>query len=164
MLRIVIALGLLVSFAQDASAGLVTWEFAGHLTEVQDEDGSLGDLFTVGMPFSGSYTFDPETRDASPGALDFGRYDEAVKSISGLVGDVPFLQVPGLDGQIIILDNIGGDSYSLNSVVEFLQASIGFSLLLADSSGTVFGDDSLPLKPPDLTGIDSTLLRLELES
>ena len=47
-------------------AGFVTWEFAGEVTSVEDDLNLLGGQVSVGSPFSGIYTFDPDTPDIDP--------------------------------------------------------------------------------------------------
>ena len=48
-------------------AELVTWEFAGEVTEVYDPDDLLfGGMLPVGAPFSGTDTFDLSTSDSDP--------------------------------------------------------------------------------------------------
>lgn len=155
--------GLMVGIgASSARASLITWEFAGEITRVLDDDGSLGGMFTEGTLFSGQYTFESSTPDSWPHVLDRARYADAVTSVSGVVGEVPFFALPSLTGRIFVYDNFDGDSYSGYGAAEFLGAPVEFHLLLSDSTGSVFSDDSLPLSPPDLSLFDSTHFSLEL--
>lgn len=145
-----------------ADGGLITWEFAGQITEVRDIDGSLGGVFNIGTLFSGQYTFESTTPDSSP-SPDVGRYEGAVTSVFGIIGEVPFFDFPGLEGLIRVSDNFGGDSYSVIDATEFLGAPVEFSLFLNDSTGAIFSGDSLLFTPPALSALDSTFFLLELE-
>ncbi len=144
----------------------MTWEFTGQLTSVRDVDGSLEGVFSVGMPFSGQYTFESTTPDRSFIDPTFGSYRDAVTSISGILGEVPFFEIRGLTGTISVSNDVsvaGFDSYSVSGVTEFLGAPVRFSLSLGDSTAVVFSDDSLPLTPPDLRAFDSNFFALELQ-
>ncbi len=159
------AVGILC-FSITARAAPVTWEFTGQLTLVNDLDGSLEGVFSVGMPFSGQYTFESTTPDSSYIDPTFGRYEDAVTGISGILGEVPFFETPGLAGSISVFNDVsiaGFDGYGVSGVTEFLGARVRFTLSLGDTTGSVLLDDSLPLTPPDLSGFDSTLFILELE-
>ncbi len=159
------ALGILC-FSITARAAPVTWEFTGQLTSVRDLDGSLEGVFSVGMPLSGQYTFESTTPDSSYIDPTYGRYEDAVTSISGIVGEVPFFEIPGLTGSISVFNDVfiaGFDGYSVFGVTEFLGAPVSFTLTLGDTTGSVFFDDSLSLTPPDLSAFDSNFFGLELE-
>ena len=57
-----LACGLALGSAGRAGAEPITFEFAGTVDGVFDGLGALGGLVQVGTPFTGSYTFDSETR------------------------------------------------------------------------------------------------------
>ena len=153
----------LAAVASPTAGSPITWEFAGELTLVRDDDGSLGGVFGVGTLFSGMFTFESTTPDSSPVNLGFGNYEGALTSVSGRVGAVPFLERPGLAGSITVFDDFGGDGFSVSAATEFLGASVRFGLTLGDSTGSIFSDDSLPLTPPDLGSLDLTVFFLALE-
>ena len=106
----------LAFFPTAVTAFPVTWEFTGQLTSVRDLDGSLEGIFSVGMPFSGAYTFESTTPDSVPDNPGFARYGEAVLHISGEVGEIPFVG-PGNFGSAILVSDaspaVDFDSYAV---------------------------------------------------
>lgn len=80
----------LVTVMTPAKGALVTWQFAGEITSVVDRNNLLDGAITVGTPFSGSYTFESTTPDLDPKNTGNGRYDDAITSVSGIIGDLTF--------------------------------------------------------------------------
>ena len=161
----VAALGLLVS-PHPALGSLVTFEFAGEVTHVRDDDGLLGGAVTVGSPFSGVYTFESTTPDSDWDLPEAGTYDDAITFLSGEVGAISFggagstfVWVRKYSSVVFDLYLVGAD-VSLPGVTEILDFNIG----LKDSTGTAFADDSLPVSPPALVEFDSTWFIFEAES
>lgn len=152
--------------APAASAGLVTWEFGGVITAVDDPLGIATGLVDVGSPFSGSFTFDPTTPDTHPDLPRLGRFNNAIVDLDGVVGNLAFSGA-GTFNSIRVFDRIAWaetDSYNI-SVVDLMTPMLGetsdLSFILQDSTGEVFSDDSLPAIPPHF---DSTFFRLQTAS
>ncbi len=129
----------------------VTWDFAGEVTNVFDENDLLGGAVTVGTPFSGSFTFESTTPDADPRDPTFGSYPDAVVSALGQVGGFEFSgPIEGENFISVLEDLLGADSYGTMVGVELLGHPSVLRLILVDSSATMFSSDSLPPFPPDL--------------
>ena len=147
-----------------ASGYPVTWEFAGEITSVRDDDGLLGEAVPVGSPFSGSYTFESTTEPTSPGG---GFYDDALITASGTVGEVGFVGFVGFSNFLLVANvepGSGSDHYQVLTPVELLGEVAGFWLTLEDSTGTVFSSNALPVSPPRLEYFDPSEFRLSANS
>ena len=144
------ALGFVVS-AHPALGRLITFEFAGEVTYVQDDNALLPDGVGLGSSFSGSYTFESTTPDSSPDRPTSGLYEGAIVAVAGEVGHVVFAGPTGTHNSISVLNDFipgGFDHYAADAYVDFLSKTLKFSVTFRDESGTVFLDDSLPLFPP----------------
>lgn len=160
---LVAVLGLLVGWGGLAGvvhAALVTFNFEGNVTFVETD---VSSHFSTGEKLVGSYSFDSDTPDLSPGA-QFGTY--AVNQMSFTLGNNAY--TPSLTAgspQIRITSNSGvnpgtgtPDTYRVISVVND-GASAGALLpreFWFDISGLGKFDDSLPLSPPSLGDFLST--------
>lgn len=144
-----------------ASGSLVTWEFAGDLMEIHDPNGFLGELFSVGMPYSGQFEFESTTADSFPKTPGTGHYDHAITDGFALLGNLPF---DSLVGSITLLNdsfaNVG-DSFRLAGSIQFSDQFVGFFIDLSDSTGVALDDDTLPIVPPNLSYFDSTTFVIE---
>jgi len=135
-----------------ARAGFVTWEFAGEATSVQDDTNLLGGAVTVGSPFSGTFTFDPDATDSDPHPRR-GFYEESIIDFSGAIATVPFWGPVGNRNSIEVKNGFGSptlDSFSVRPDVRIVGVDLDVTIGLFDSSGIVFGSDALPVLPPDL--------------
>jgi len=149
------AIGLTV-LAGTVQAGPVTFEFAGEINFVRDDDNLLGGDVTVGTPFSGLYTFESTTPDADPDETRRGLYNDAITFVSGEVAGIAFAGPDGPRGLVEVLDfpNTSFDAFGVFADVAFLGASFDLSLDLLDRSGTVFQSDALPTIAPDVSLFD----------
>ena len=158
--RIIIGITFLLPFTTAVRAGPVTWEFAGEITFVRDDDNFLGGAVSVGTPFSGLFTFESTTPDSDPDEPRRGRYGDAITVISGQVGGLGFLNPAGAINFVEIKDGFSSpslDSLLASSKVEFLTEPLDFSIILLDNTGTVFPNDFLPLSPPELDSFNRAL-------
>lgn len=143
-----------------AGAAPVTFTFHGTITGVYDETGAVSPLVSVGTPFSGSFTFESTVTDFNPveglaqywsSGSGFG-YQFTAGGLSASVEDVL---------HIVVENDRPQDSYGVNDQQD-VQPNITIpnaslmrsSLFLSDSSGTVFGSESLPLEPPAASAFD----------
>lgn len=135
---------------------LITFEFAGEITSVQDDYGLLGGAVTIGTPFSGLYTFESTTPDMWPYSLETGVYP-ATMVVAGHVGEFQFSGITGT-ADLIVIGNGSPldppDSYLTSWSVDFAGQPAGAGIELVDNTGIAFSRDSLPLSPPRLSRFD----------
>jgi hypothetical protein len=172
-MRVILAatsLALAVSLLLPGSAvsASVTFQFQGTVTALYDDgvpygtpwlDGSL----QVGTPFSGAYTFDPDTPDANP-EPSRGRYPQTTPPAQFYVdvGNYRFFSLPSNpDLSVIVLNDDPLDTYFVGSASNDATGSFGFGLPLGQY--TAFGweletgrpgplsSDALPTSPPTLS-------------
>ena len=154
---------LIVGASQTANAVPITFEFTATVTGVNPS--GYGD-FQVGQAVTGSYTFDSLTSD-SDGSTSRGFYD-GPGILSFDVGGV-YAGSGGQFGRIeITITDSGSDGYGVTSRIPTAPTINGVALglaeiLLVDSTGTAFGNDSLPLGPPPLNNFDSALFQLTFQ-
>ena len=148
--------------AYPATGYPVTFEFAGEITHVWDDDGLLGGAVTVGSPFSGLYTFESTTPDSDPHEPRRGLYEGSLLAVSGSTGGLSYLGPQGFQNLIEVTDPF--DSYIVKTEVAFVDETLEFFLRLGDSTGTAFSSDFLPLSPPDLSDFDATRFAIFDES
>ncbi|NRF69699.1 PEP-CTERM sorting domain-containing protein [Aquincola sp. S2] len=140
------------AYAGVSIAAPVTFSFAGFLIAV---DAPLAGDFAVGHSFSGTITIDSNTPDSSPGNPNFGRYSSPNLALT--VGGHSFADPVGPGGVFGVLN---GFSDTLNILGDATGPTVagltpaGYSLFFADTSGTVFADDSFPIWL-DLNDFDS---------
>lgn len=167
MLGVIIGSLLTVGSVNRAGAYPVTWEFAGAITFVSDENDFLGGAVTVGSAFSGSYTFESTTPDGSPDDPTRGTYSDAITTLSGQVGTVSFFGAVGTVNRLTIFDDLSisdSDQYGISVDIELLGKTVVFRWILFDATASVFSDDSLPLSPPDLGSFYTRRLDIFSES
>lgn len=142
---------LTASAALHSAAGYpVTFEFTGEITRVNDDDDLLGGAVAVGDPFSGSFTFESTSPDSDPAEPRRGLYLDAITAVSGQVAGLPFLGPVGSTNFVEIQATSRLSLYRPRAQVELIGESLDFGLVLIDSDGTVFSDDSLFVSAPDL--------------
>ncbi len=149
--------------ASSATASLITWEFAGEITSVFDENDLFAGTVFVGSPFSGSFTFESTTPDSSPTNPSSGFYVDAITLVSGRVGGFSFLG-PTDSGASFHVSNDnpanGFDGFSVGAPVDLFGETSRMSLLFTDITGAIFDRDSLPNLPPALDLLDPARFRL----
>lgn len=142
-----------------ARAAMITFEFGGVVTSVQDPTGALDGGVEVADEFFGTFTFDSETPDSLPGDPTVGNYRFAnalmTLSIGSLVVDSASEQNHG----ITVENNWLGfsDSFSMGSwgfdsgglwVAELYLQATDWTMVALD-------DDTLPTSPDDLAGFSA---------
>ena len=147
---------------------LIHVDFSG---EVVATVGSFGDVFDVGDPVSGRYTFDSTTSDRNMDPV-IGAYGNALTAWTIHVGATVFtLNTGGVQKFIFVVDSPderisavgpGEDLYQifaeLNPVLDAPQVSTNWFFL--DTSGTAFGNDALPIILPDISLFDDNLVQI----
>lgn len=134
-----------------AMAAPQTFSFSGYIDYVSETlplDGSV----TAGVPFSGSYTFDPEgVSDSYPDIPGVGFYDFPDGWMGVSIGNYEITS-DGL-GILIWNDRTSGDLYQAGDTSGFFSVGIWWSmmrLVLQDTTRTALDSDALPLYPPDV--------------
>jgi|LNFM01.2.fsa_nt_gb hypothetical protein len=147
-----------------ATAAPVTFQFAGHLTEV-DPTITTATGFTVGHTFTGSYIFEstaPELPSQIPNPR-IGAYEYSVTNVTARIGTqiVVMPQQPGFS-TIVVLDNAYQSSFGNDFVDQYgmsarVNAAVAtpwhvesLSVILNEGSSFTFDNDSLPTHPPSL--------------
>jgi hypothetical protein len=149
-----------------ACGDVVTWEFEGVLTSVNDYTGFLGPSVYVGAPFSGQFIFDASVQDSNPGNPHTGTYPQALLSISGDVGAVPFAGGSGPISYISVLDDQAitlHDFLGVDGLVMIDGQVIEAYLSLRDFDGAMLTSDALPLDPPDVGLMETRVFGLASE-
>ncbi|MGB2985015.1 MAG: PEP-CTERM sorting domain-containing protein [Phycisphaerae bacterium] len=155
--RMILGMIVLMALVGTARASPVTFEFAGEITSVLDDEDFLGGAVTVGSPFSGSFTFESTTPDSYPGSPWSAAYPDAITAISGQIGGIPFLGPVHFENIIGVLNDApasGTDHYEVHGGVGFVSETLMFSLVLFDDTGRGLSNDLLPLSPPDIRLFD----------
>ncbi|UCC31348.1 MAG: PEP-CTERM sorting domain-containing protein [Phycisphaerales bacterium] len=149
---VALVISILALRANPVSAELVTFEFAGEVTHVWDDDGLLGGAVTGGSPFSGLYTFESTTPDSDPDEPRHGLYNDAIMLVSGDVAGISFAGPAGTLNAIEVLDfpDTSFDKYRVFAEITLLDIGLDLSLSAHDASGTAIQSESLPITPPDL--------------
>jgi hypothetical protein len=143
-------------------AAMITFQFGGVVTSVDDRNGALGGTVNVGDPFSGTYTFDSDTPDSRPGDPEIAEYRGSNWSMATTIGGLA-LSASGEVNRIFIVDKDTGDSFSLGA---FLFDSNGFRVFefgvdMIDLTGSALTGDQLPLTPPDISAFQTRSLWLD---
>ena len=148
--------GLAMGLAGPAEGALITFEFGGQVTSITDASNFLQGRIVVGQAYSARYTFDSQAPDIVPYDLRVGEYYCVDSSFQMIFGSQA-VTVPRT--AIGVADNTFGDSYGLSAigVVPGAFPITELDLSLEERTGTVFVDDSLPLRPPDLTRFTTRL-------
>jgi hypothetical protein len=143
-------------------AAMITFQFGGVITSVSDAGGALGGDVNVGDPFSGTYTFDPDTPDGEPADPSRGLYEPLGALMTLSAGSVTVVSGPSALHAIVVEDNwlglrdlflMGGYSFESGSL------SVGeMEIRLSDPTQTAFDSDGLPLTPPVLTSFTTRTL------
>jgi hypothetical protein len=155
-----LALGLALSLTPlDASAGLVTFSYAGTINQVGalDPASPFPDPVDFGTPFTGTYTFDDSAPNTAPDPTTSGSYASPLGTLTLNLAGLSFT----FTGISIGLNHIPGvfDFYSVvfaENPTDDNPTGIQLSLSLQDFSGTALGSTALPLLPPSLSLFDTS--------
>jgi hypothetical protein len=169
-LSLMVVLGSLFVGTTQSQGAITTFDFTADIS------GAGFDLIGAGFSSNtlmGSYTFDDATADAD-GSAGTGSYLGALTSLS--FADIGANNTgTATNGDITVIDGVT-DSYGVfadtgDGLVGTTNAAgyslDSFSQILADNSGTGFGDDSLPSTPPslgDFPDIQSITLGLRFDA
>ena len=160
VLSLMLAIGL--SSGNFAVADPITFNFTGDVTLVFPE---LSGTFNTTQSLSGFFTFESTLTD-DIGLPILGRYFSLTYGEFTIGGYTATMG--GAESNILIQDfAIPEGAQDLYRAESFLLGPSvnGFDpfkgeVVLIDNSGTVFGDDSLPLTPPDLSSFDVRIWQL----
>lgn len=157
----------LISFAAESS--MISYDFAGHLTSVIDNQNWIPGMFHAGDRFAGSVTYTtdvtPESLfDADPTVNIYSAVMAATMTVNGYTWNSTSKYQTVFPGYLQVWDNrnVGGptDLLGFNSPIDYtppvqVPASgelIGsFTLLLADYTHSLFQSDALPVAPLTLS-------------
>lgn len=145
-----------------AYAAPVTYYFGGTLNSVFSE---LAPHFSVGSPFSGSFTFDSNSPDSDPDPLR-GVYSPG-PAFSANINGISFSATGSTAGSVQV-DNISfyGSRFSANAAISgpalnnYMASSIFLDLI--DVDVTAFVNDALPLGGLNLGDFEATRFMLVL--
>jgi hypothetical protein len=144
------------------SAAVVTWEFAGQITSVYDENNLLGGQVVTGTPFSGVFTFETTTPDLAADDPYVGIYG-APDYFLGHVGDATIVG-PVDAGPLLSVSNgssvYPSDAFGVWLVGELLEQRVFVDFGFRDDSGMAFDGDALPFDPFDITDFEHNIFRV----
>jgi hypothetical protein len=149
-----------------ARGDLITWEFEGVLTSVNDYTGFLGPSVFVGAPFLGQLTFEASTLDTVPSDPRRGVYLGAGEAMGGTIGDNLFIADPASSIDIRVAydePSTGYDSIWIGAGVRISSQPIRLAVTLIDEDGLMLSSDALPTQPPSLDLTDVRGLALGSE-
>jgi hypothetical protein len=150
-----------LALAGPAKAEMMAYQFAGVVEWVTDPGNALRGLVQSGTSFSGLFRFDSDAQDLAPDSV-WGDYRGPSFSITVNFGPYSGDSAASVYGSAMILvanDSSGGDGLGLSAedfpVTDELEIA-SVSAGLADYTGNIFANDSLPLGPFDLSGLDTS--------
>ena len=163
MLTGTLALFLVVGLGTPAFAEPITFEFEMEVTDIEIFDLGTSTELEIGDTVSGSFTFDSDASDSNPDP-EFGAYPIEILQIE-INGKIYESNPPFPINNGIFISNILFDQYSvadntLKVPDEDLFAFFFFTF--RDFDATLFSDDSLPLTPPSLDGLELNFFQLQL--
>ncbi|MBI4579174.1 MAG: hypothetical protein HY718_05695 [Planctomycetes bacterium] len=136
---------------QNAEGVLMTsYQFSGRIDTVTDPSGDWVGLVAPGVPFSGTYTYDPTVPDSVPDNPSIGIYTSADSSFSINVGNWTGA-TSGDRCEISVYNSIGWDSGFVISAVGFQSSGRSISEMtvgLSRTNGSAFESDALPTVAP----------------
>lgn len=150
----------------NATQANTTYSFGGI---VESTSPFLGDRFTIGMPISGEFTFDPATPDVLGGDPSRGNFLGAIESMSVTIGD--YVATSLLAGDIAVLDSDEisplprphRDAYTVVSVLDGNPIN-GHALFLGSLQILDFDGDALTndlIDPPALDAFSDPLITID---
>jgi len=141
--------GMVVGIAGSAAATQITWYFSGELTQV-DDLGGVPDDVVVGMPFSGSFTYEPPIPDSLPDNEFQAIYHVGAGALQVQIGNYQIISAEQSFMSVL--------SWPYNDRVRLvaldLDTPFGFAtewvLTFVDSESAILPNTDLPLMPPPL--------------
>jgi hypothetical protein len=150
-----IAAGVALSLAaRPTQAELITWQFGGVVTSLQDPAGVWTGRLHAGDAFSGTCTFESTIADTLPDDPMWGEYTSPPPDVSIDLGGLT-LQAQGARRSITIANGPPalGDYWSVSST-RFDSNGLTideFNVGLSGGQAEVFASDELPTTPPVLS-------------
>jgi len=136
--------------ASGAQAALITFNFTTVITQLGQVNSYGGT--SIGDTFSGSFTFD----DTVAGSGGVYAFSGPGVGISATVGSSSF---DISQFTITVSNQIGSgstnDVYLVEGAEGSAQSDTYFKIVLTDTDGLIFSDQSLPLTPPPLSAIEA---------
>lgn len=145
--------GMVVGIAGSAAATQITWYFSGELTHVGNYGGVPDDV-VVGMPFSGSFTYEPPIPDSLPDNEFQAIYHVGAGALRVQIGNYQIISAEQNFMSVI--------SWSHNDEVGLialdLDTPFGFAtewrLQFFDADSDILSSTDLPLTPPSLEPLE----------
>ena len=164
-MRVVVAVLFSIATASQAAAAPVSVRFEGSVT-AQFDDAPI----PIGAPFSGTYTFDPETaatHNGDPTRPDFFLYNHFGDAYGGTLeigSESYFSDQPFADGRSLIVfiyndDRVENDRFHVTTTVGTAAAPLfgSFYIILDDSTRTALDSAKFTSGAPDLAAWESSL-------
>ncbi|MBI4717717.1 MAG: hypothetical protein HY763_07940 [Planctomycetes bacterium] len=142
-----------------ARAAPITWTFGGTITYVRDDLNLLGGQVTVGVPYSGLFTFASDTPDALPDDPTEGWYSGALVHIDGRVGPFGLAGPNGLVNEILIRDGLN-DRITVRGSANFTATDMVFQVFLGTGDARTLVTDGLPSSVPLLSDFELASFRI----
>lgn len=151
---VAILLTCLLAAAEQASAAIMRWEFAGVINGLHDPADFFEGNLQVGDPFTGYYVFDSNTPDSQINDPARGEYISEYASMSATFGGKTFSD-SGISCAISVI-NGNRDHFYLRAIDVLFNGSYSGSLSISlyDDEATVFNSDNLPTGPVDLLAFE----------
>lgn len=145
--------GMVVGIAGSAAATQITWYFSGELTHVGNYGGVPDDV-AVGMPFSGSFTYEPPIPDSLPDSETQAIYHVGAGALHMQIGNYQIISAE--ENFMSIISWPYDDRVRL--VALDLDTPFGFAtewdLLFVDRESQILSNTELPLTPPPLESLE----------
>jgi hypothetical protein len=158
MLRFILAAGAL--FCATASAGPITFEFTGTVSQVPVDE-VFGDIVPDDA-IIGNFTFDSASLDLVPGDPAVGSYQAPAGSPYTFNASIAGHSFSASDFLGVGIFNASVDQYSVLAKNNLLSETL--EIFLQNDTGTVFADDSLPLSPPLLSAFGISPVAFSLDA
>jgi hypothetical protein len=152
-----IAAGVALSLAaRPTQAELITWQFGGEITSINDPGSVWSGKLQVGDLFTGEYVIDSATPDSSPSST-VGRYRSPNASMIVTLGGVE-ITVPSTVSELTVWN----DSDNHWDGIDFTGATFSSGswrvdelfTFVRDRSCTAFSSDQLPVQVFDMNQFD----------
>jgi hypothetical protein len=140
--------------AGSAWAVPITWTFSGELTQVSDYGSLPGDV-VVGMPFSGSFTYEPPIPDSLPDSETQAIYHVGPQALQVQIGSYQIISAD--ENSISVISSPATDRVWLGALD--LDTPFGLAtewdLLFTDADSDILSSTDLPLTPPPLEPLET---------
>jgi hypothetical protein len=167
---LMLALG--AAFAPSLQAELITFQYTGSVTWVEDHYATCPDLSSrvqSGDQIIGTYTFESLTagEPQQSGGVSYPAVTTASFTIVSPLGEVRVSGTGSPGGISAVNNNWGRDQYAVWCNLPGASDNDpctpeSFSLMLSDDSAQMLSDESLPLTPPPVPG--ATAFRLTVDN